>query len=1326
MALLVLNANRTVSTQRLAEDLWGGDPPDGAIRSLRVYVSRLRQAMGAAGEAVVTRPSGYVLRVDADAVDAVRFEVLVARGRDNAKAGDHTGAAAALREALELWRGPALADVAGAPFAQGEARRLEEARLAALEDRIQADLACGRHGELTAELEALTREHPYRERLWSQRIVALYRSARQAEALSAYQELRSTLVEQLGLEPSPPLQQLAGAVLHHDPELDWRPRRTTAPGPFVAGTEGPTPAGAGEGVVTVLFSGLVLDTLGEEAATTARRTHFGLLREAAAAHGGSEVKDLDDGLMVAFASPLAALRGAVEIRKAAARAYPPVRIGLHAGEPMGDDGDLRGTPVDVARRLCDRAEGGQILTSVLVADLIGRRSDEFVFRHLGALPLDGLATPVAACEVVPKVATGTDSSVATAEPGRLPQPLGREEHLPMVGRETELSRLDRDWQATCSGQRRLVLVAGEPGIGKSRLSAEFARTAQNRRALVLFGRCDEDMGVPYQPFVEAFGRYLRQAPRLVLGRLAGELARLVPEVGERVHGLAPPLRSDPETERYRLFDAVAAWLGAVSESVPILFVIDDLHWATKPTLLLLTHLIRSDEDLRLLLLVTVRDTPVDVNADLADLLVELLRLPGVERIRLAGLTASGVGALMEARADHSLDEQGWALARMVHGETAGNPFYVREVLRHLAEQGDIVRRDGRWVAGHPLTELDIPDTVRDVVERRLSRLPNRTSEMLALAAVLGERFDLPVLAEASGEPESSVVQTLGPAVSARLVEETDAGSYHFTHALVRSTLEYSLGPTRRLQLHRAAGSAVEAVRAGRLDLHLPQLAHHFAQARDLRKAIDYASRAGDRALAQLANDEAAAYYRQALELLDAAGRPGDAARRCDLLIALGEAQQRAGDPAYRHTLLDAAHHAQQSGNASALAQAALANNRGMFSVAEAVDAERVAVLEAAIEGTGPDESPLRARLLATLASEMAYSPDHQRRHHLASEALALARRLADRPTLGYVLALRPSSIWAPTTVQDRFDNATELADLADEVGDPRLAFWARLWRAIAAMEMGEGAGADDVHLAIDLAAELGQPTLQWIAGYLGMCRLLLSGRIDDAETQAHEAYRIGEAAGAPDAFRYYGTQLFWVRFEQGRLDEVVGLLERGARRSGASPLTRAALALALCEIGRHDEARPLVTELTDGAFVDAPYHYLSLLGLTMVAAAVGALGDRTLAKPTYEQLLPHSAAIPCSGLVAIGSVHHYLGCLASVLGRFRDSEIHFAAAAATHDRIGAPTWLARTRLEWARMLLARLEPGDADRSGELIGQALAAGRDLGMAKVERDAAALLR
>ena len=1326
LALLAIEANRLVSTDRLIEDLWGSSAPEGALRTLRVYVSRVRQALGIAGELLVTQPTGYLLRTDPGAIDALHFEAQVKEGRRQATAGDHASAAATFRAALDLWRGRALADLADVPSAVAEAARLEEARLTALEGRIEADLACGRHGELVAELEALTRAHPLRERMWGQRITALYRAERQADALRVYQQLRSTLGEQLGIEPSAALQQLEGAVLRHDPELDWA---------------GAVKEEAAEGVVTFLFTDLVgstelLGELGEEGAEAARQAHFGLLRQAVVTHGGSEVKSLGDGLMVAFESPLAALRCGVEIQKTAAgsRTGKPlaVRVGLHAGQPMRDEGDFHGTPVVVAKRLCDRAEGGQVLASVLIADLIGSRRDEFSFRHLGPLPLKGLAVPVAACEVVPRVPAESAPSAATSTPGPLPQPLGRREQLPLVGREIEFSRLAQMWQGTRSGQRQLLLLAGEPGIGKSRLAGEFARTAHGSGATVLFGRCDEGMGVPYQPFVEALSRYLRQAPHLALGRLAGELVRLVPEVGEEIHGLAPPLRSDPETERYRLFDAVAAWLGAVSETAPVLFVVEDLHWATKPTLLLLSHLLRSDEDLHLLLLTTFRDTPLDMTPDLADLVAEVIRQPGVERVRLAGLEQAEVGALMEAQAGHDLDDEGWALARIVHSETAGNPFYVWEMLRLLAEKGDIVRRDGRWVPGQPISQLDVPDSVRDVVERRLTRLPDRTSELLAQAAVLGERFDLPLLAQASGASESVVTEALRPAVSARLVNESDAGSYHFTHALVRSALEDALGPTRGVQLHRAAGLAVEAVYGGHLEAHLPQLAHHFARARDVPKAIEYASRAGDRALAQLAHDEAADYYASALELLDAPGAAeahGAGHRRLELLYGRGEAQRRAGDPSFRQTLLDAAHLAIRLGDNLALARAALANGRGsIYSTSFAIDTARVEVIEAAIERVGSDDMALRARLLANLGLELTWERDARRRIALSDEAVRVARHLTDRSTLAVVLLARDYTTHDPGNTADRFRATTELLTLAEGLHDPVVASRALALRFKASAELSDIAEAERSLVRNEaVVAELGQPVLTWAVMVQRAGFALLRGDLSVAEATADAAYEHAVRTGQPDAIYWFLPQHMQLRVEQARAPEVVEIV-RAAAEKHASPSVNAMYGGLLLEAGRWDDAFEIFEELGSTNFAAPRPSSLWLRFAAECAVMCARLGRPAFVPRLQAMLEPYADQLVTTsqGGAVTGNVSYYLGLLATTIGDWPQAEARFAAAAATHMRIDAPIWLARTRMEWARMLLLRHLPGDRDRARDLLGQALATARDLGLAAVERDTVALLQ
>jgi DNA-binding SARP family transcriptional activator/tetratricopeptide (TPR) repeat protein len=1332
LALLVLNANRTVSAERLAEELWSGSPPEGAIRSLRVYVSRLRQTLGDADQVVVTRPAGYLLQVDPETVDALRFEALVVRGREEVEAGDHGAAAATLREALALWRGPALADVADVPSARSEAARLEEARLASLEDRIEADLACGRHRQLTAELEALTREHPFRENLWAQRIIVLYRTDRQADALRAFQDLRQTLGEELGIEPSEGLRRLENAVLRHDPQLDWRPADRPA------GTEPEAPGSAPGGVVTFLFTDLVgstelLGELGEEAAEEVRQSHFGVLRAAIDVHGGEEVKSLGDGLMVVFSSPLGALRAAVAMQQAVATERPSgsrplqVRIGLHAGEPMRDEDDYYGTPVVVAKRLCDQAMGGQILASGLVCDLVGRRGGHgFGFRHLGFLSLKGLPDPVPACEVVSGSASPVASWGERVEPRPLPLPLGREERVSLVGRDAEVARLEAVWRAATGGKRRLVLVGGEPGIGKSSLMSHFARRTHSEGALVLFGRCEEGMGVPYQPFVEALTRYLRDSPAPVLGRLPGELVRLVPEVAERIPGLPLPLRSDPETERYRLFEAVAAWLGALSAATPVLFVIDDLHWATKPTLLLLSHVARSDELSTLLLVAAYRDTPLDVTGDLADAVVELLRHVGVERVSLSGLDTAGVAAFMEAQARHQLDEDGWALARVLHAETAGNPFFVREMLRHLAEKGALVQEEGRWVAGQPVAEIDVPESVREVVGRRLTRLPEKTCEILAIAAVLGERFELPVLAAASEEAPSEILGALDPALKARLVDETTVSRYHFAHALVRSTLEEALGPTRRAQLHLRAAEAIESLFAGRPEGQAAALAAHYLQAGPLappERTIDALTRAGEQALVQFANDEAAIYYRQALKAREMAGGPPDA-QQSELMIALGEAQRRAGDPAHRETLLEAGRLAHQAGDAGLVASAALANRRGLFTRVGTVDEERAAALETALEVVGRSDSPERARLLAALASELHFAHD-ERRVELGREGLAVARRLGDAPTLAEAIMALWLAILGPTTADERARLARELAGIAREISDPVLEFHTGFVRFLTGSEQGDMAAADQgLMTCIRIAEELGQPVLRWRAAYLQAHRAFVDGRFDDVERWTKQAVQLGEAAGQPDAG--FLADIPIVRILQGRSEEAVELMRPLAERFGASAIYPALLAWACAEAGRIEEAHATVARIRATTFAALRRDYLWLATIAVLGRACARSQDRPAAEELYDVLRPYHPAIVSVQTVWFGPVAYDLGLLATSLGRYTDADAHFAEAVKIHDHIGVRGMLAHTCLEWARMLLVRPGAADEERTRELLKRAVVTARDFGLRNLEQLASTLLQ
>ncbi len=1350
LGLLLLSANQVVSAERLGDGLWGDRPPEGAAHALQVYVSRLRKALREAGQdgVLITRPPGYLIRVEPGALDAARFEALLERGRDRARSGDHARAAEALREGLTLWRGPALSDLLDAPLARAEATRLEEARLAALEERVECDLACGRHRELVAELDALTRTHPLRERLWAQRMVALYRCGRQADALRSYQELRGVLGEELGLEPSAALARLEGAILRQEAELDWRPAQATAPAPPAAGRpEGPVP----EGVVTFLFTDLVgstelLDRLGEDAFDDLRRAHFTALRRAVSETGGREVKSLGDGLMVAFASPVAALKCAVTVQRDSEehnQAHPDrtlrVRVGLHAGEPTQEEGDFFGTAVVVAKRLCDRAEGGQILAGELVAALVGSRGG-YRFASLGPLPLKGLAAPVPAVAVGWKATGGTDTGVdiPPEAPSRvLPVPalltgIGRI----FVGRDAELDRLRMAWKEALAGGRRLVLVAGEPGVGKTRLAAALAGEAHAEGATVLAGRCDEDLGVPYQPFVEALRHMADHTPDAHLagrlGRFGEELVRLVPELAQRAPGLPPPLRADPETERYRLFDAVAAWLAEVSESAPVLLVLDDLQWAAKPTLLLLRHVVRAAEPVRLLIVGTYRDTELSRAHPLTELLADLRRDAGAERIPLSGLDSAAVAAYLEKAAGHDLSDDDLALARAIHAETEGNPFFVGEVVRHLTESGAVVRRDGRWVTEAPIEDLGIPEGVREVVGRRLSRLSEEANGVLTVAAVVGQEFELSVVQTAGGLHEETVAAALDEAITARLVTPDVALRYRFAHALVRATLYDELTPARRVILHRKAAEAIETVHAARLEDHLPSLAHHYARATapvaTAEKAVAYARRAGDQALAQLAHDEAVTYYRQALELLDTSEGPLEEGERVELMIALGEAERRAGSAGHRETLLRAARLAEARADADALARAALANTPGSKPAAfGATDHERVEALEAAVQAVGEEDAPARARLLAILALELFHDRNRPRRLALSDEALAIARRLDDPAILSHVLVARPFAIGGPDTLAERLANTAELLDVAERLGDPVTAHRAWWLRFRMAVEVGDPEEADRCLEAQErLIADLRQPVFTWMTTLQRIARAFRRGELDDADRLALAAFAQGQAAGQADAPLYFAIHLFQLRYEQGRPDEAEETLTKIMDSASELPAVRAMLALAYSELGRLDDARALFEGLAGSDFAQLQVEASWVVTLCYSAAVCAALRDADRAASLHRLLAPYPdhVAVFAVGL-GIGSVAHHLGLLATTMGDYEEAEARYAGAEAIHTRIGAPTWLARTRLEWAVMLLTRRRLGDVDRARNLLGAALESAREFGLGNVERRAMALL-
>ncbi len=628
--------------------------------------------------------------------------------------------------------------------------------------------------------------------------------------------------------------------------------------------------------------------------------------------------------------------------------------------------------------------------------------------------------------------------------------------------------------------------------------------------------------------------------------------------------------------------------------------------SAKPTLLLLRHIARFAEPVRALVVCTYRDSDIGRRHPLGEL-ADVPRIDGADRLAVCGLDVPAVVTYLERAAGHGVDDQGYDLARAVWRETEGN-FFVTEVVRHLTESGAVAQRNGRWVLTTSVEALGIPQGVRDVVGRRLARLSEDTNRVLARASVVGSKFDAALVQVAGGFTEDAVLTAMEDAVGARLLHEVvGPGATHgFSHGLVRATLYDELSTARRVSLHRKVGEALESSHAEDMDDYLPALAYHYARAAapaaEVAKAVGYATRAGNRALALLAHDEAAEYFRQALELL--AVTSGEARTRLDLLVGLGEAQRLAGDAGHRQTLLDAATLAAECGDVAVMVRAALLNNRGFWSATGTVDIDRVAALEAALHRLDPGDSSERARLLANLAVELQFSGARDRRRSLSDEALALARRVDDPATLAHVLLGRCSAIWEPSTAQEQLDNSVELISVAEGLGDPAILAWGHIWHCIFATAAADVPEATRSLAVIRASArELGQPSMSWVLGYLTVGHLILAGRLDDAERSAAETRDLGTAAGQPDAGLYFGGQRYNIRLEQGRLDEMVDHLVDGLERSG-SALRRVLLALASCETGRLDEARAVFGPLAESlpaAPVDAGWFELTAYG-SMVCA----------------------------------------------------------------------------------------------------------------------------
>jgi DNA-binding SARP family transcriptional activator len=831
-----------------------------------------------------------------------------------------------------------------------------------------------------------------------------------------------------------------------------------------------------------------------------------------------------------------------------------------------------------------------------------------------------------------------------------------------VGREAELATLLAGVDRVRDDAGTMFLVSGEPGIGKSRLADELAAHARDRGMRVLRGRCWERGGAPaFWPWVQVLRAAARGDEAEAL-QATPELAELVPDLRDAVADARRP--SDPEAQRFRLFDAVATLLRAQ----PTVVVLEDLHSADEPSLRLLEFVAAAAHDAPLVVVGTARD--------------DLVRLADVSRVALPPLERGAVRAYVEAIAGRPVSARA---IDAIYERTAGNPLFVAETVRVLAAERRLDRAD---------VETAVPPGAREAIERRLQPLSETARAALAVASALGREFEPDVIEHVAGD----VADGLDETIAAGLVRAASGapGSLHFSHGLVRDAVYHAIPARRRREIHRRIAEDLARRYATGPGQHFAALAHHAFEA-GAPQAVEYAVRAAEHANGQFAFEESARLYGLALEALQRHGR-SDAARICDLLLARGEAHGRAGeDAAAKTAFLDAAAVARRAGLGERLARAALGYGGRWVWTAMRDDSIVIPLLEEGLAALPEEDSPLRARLLARLAAgplKALGDASRERRFALSAEAVAMARRLGEREVLAWTLDGRKVAIWGPDTLEEHWRVIQELREMAEATREPEQLVDAHICALIMIFERFEVHRFDAEYARAEAAARaLRQPGQRWLVAVMAPMHALLVGRLADAERLIEEAFAIGRAAAPWNARMSRVLQLSTLRKLQGRSAEAVDELRAAAVENPEYPVLQGALASLQADAGDVAGARAAFEGLAADGFAAVPFDDEWLATLTLLADACAFLGDRERAADLYERLLPYAdRAAVAPPEIATGSAGRAVGKLAATLGRTAEAARWLDHAAEQNERAGALPWAADARRERARLPFAAGQP----------------------------------
>jgi DNA-binding winged helix-turn-helix (wHTH) protein/tetratricopeptide (TPR) repeat protein len=879
----------------------------------------------------------------------------------------------------------------------------------------------------------------------------------------------------------------------------------------------------------------------------------------------------------------------------------------------------------------------------------------------------------------------------------------------LVGREPEVERLSQAMDAARhGGGGRVCFISGEPGIGKTRLAEEMANRAVRSGWRVLSAWCHDGEGAPsYWPWIQLLRAHIAETKpaelRSHLGPGLEVIGESIPEL-RHVLGVVRDAAGSPREEaRFYLFDAITRLFMAAARRKPLLLLLDDLHTCDAPSLRLLAFLCREGVRAPLLVLGTHRSSDMDMSELFREVLGEIERHGHCERIPLSGLSRGAVGSLVAATNPRVEVDACWV--DRVHRRTAGNPFFVRELVRSAEAS-----------AGEH-TDAGIPPAVRDVIASRVARLSSPCREVLRTASIVATEWPVGLVHGISGLSQESFADALDEGLACGVIRSTDSGAgAAFSHALIRETLYADIPTTQRQRMHRSASEWLEAHGPG----DLAGVAYHAGACAALdggRKAREYSIRAADAAMRRLAYEDAAAHYARALALL---GPGADVRTRCELSIALGEAHMSAGarEQATR-TLWAAARLARELESGPLLGRVALGLAPGVLSLEVLpARAELVSLVRHALE-LCTDDHELSSRLLARLALALMWTAPAEETQALVERAIELARTCKSPGAEAFAYNARFVVRWSPANLDERLREAPELLACTLRSGDRSLEVVCRVVRFSTMLEAGD---VPELGLELEafdrLADELRQPQAMCYRAIFRGCLAMLEGRYADMTALREETLKIAESVGDVNARHAAGAFEIFLAWEEGRFNDALAVANRGSSDYAA---WRHPSMNMLAESGRLDEARALLRNLCPEGRVEMRWDLLWLCHIVNACETCNAVGDEEIARPLYAALRPYRDRICVMGYGwgVWGSAERTLGMLATLLGKWEEAEDHFAAALRVNGRLGARAMMARTRYQYAQMLIARGAAGDRMRAKQLIDDARAEAQALGLRDVLR-------